>query len=155
MYYEADADLGRLRGKTVAVLGYAAQGHAHALDLKDSGVNGVVGLYKGSSSKAQAESAGLTVLSTAEAAKAGDVIMFTIPDQVQRQVYQQDVEPNLTEGKTVMFAHGFNIHFNQIVAPKSVDVSMIAPKAPGQRVREVFVEGSGVPCLIAFHQDRK
>jgi len=153
MYYDADADLGRLRGKTVAILGYGAQGHAHALNLKDSGVNVVVGLYKGSLSKAKAETAGLKVVENAEAVKAADVVMFTIPDQIQRQVYLQDVEPHLQDGQTIMFAHGFNIHFNQIVAPKTVDVSMIAPKAPGTRVREVFVEGSGVPCLIAVHQD--
>ena len=153
MYYDTDADLGRLRGKTVAMLGYGAQGHAHALNLKDSGMNVVVGLYKGSLSKAKAEAAGLTVLENAEAVKQADVIMFTLPDQVQRQVYLQDVEPHLREGQTIMFAHGFNIHFNQIVAPKFVDVSMIAPKAPGTRVREVFTEGSGVPCLIAVHQD--
>jgi ketol-acid reductoisomerase len=153
IYYDADADLGRLRGKTVAVLGYGAQGHAHALNLKDSGVNVVVGLYKGSPSKAKAEAAGLKVVENAEAVKQADVIMFALPDQVQRQVYLQDVEPNLREGQTIMFAHGFNIHFNQVVPPKFVDVSMIAPKAPGTRVREVFEEGSGVPCLIAVHQD--
>jgi ketol-acid reductoisomerase len=153
IYYDADADLGRLRGKTVAILGYGAQGHAHALNLKDSGVNVVVGLYKGSQSKAKAEAAGLKVVENAEAVKAADVVMFTIPDQTQRQVYLQDVEPNLRDGQTIMFAHGFNIHFNQVVPPKTVDVSMIAPKAPGTRVREVFVEGSGVPCLVAVHQD--
>ncbi|HEU5314646.1 MAG TPA: ketol-acid reductoisomerase [Chloroflexota bacterium] len=153
IYYDADADLGRLRGKTVAVLGYGAQGHAHALNLKDSGVSVVVGLYEGSQSKQKAESAGLKIVENAEAVKAADVVMFTIPDQTQRQVYLQDVEPNLRDGQTIMFAHGFNIHFNQIVPPKTVDVSMIAPKAPGTRVREVFVEGSGVPCLIAVHQD--
>src|ERR671929_1359759 len=153
MYYDADADLGRLRGKRVAILGYGAQGHAHALNLKDSGVDVVVGLYKGSPSKRKAEEAGLTVVENAEAVRQADVVMFTIPDQVQRQVYLQDVEPNLRDGQTIMFAHGFNIHFNQIVPPKFVDVSMIAPKAPGTRVREVFVEGSGVPCLIAVYQD--
>jgi ketol-acid reductoisomerase len=153
VYYDADADLGRLRGKTVAILGYGAQGRAHALNLKDSGVNVIVGLYEGSPSKAKAEAAGLKVLPNAEAVKQADVIMFAVPDQVQRQVFLQDVEPNLREGQTIMFAHGFNIHFNQIVPPKFVDVSMIAPKAPGTRVREVFEEGSGVPCLIAVHQD--
>ena len=153
IYYDADADLGRLRGKTVAVLGYGAQGHAHALNLNDSGVNVVVGLYKGSGSKAKAEAAGLKVVENGEAVKAADVVMFTIPDQTQRQVYLQDVQPHLRDGHTIMFAHGFNIHFNQITPPPFVDVSMIAPKAPGTRVREVFVEGSGVPCLIAVHQD--
>lgn len=153
MFYDADADLGRLRGKTVAVIGYGAQGHAHALNLKDSGVNAVVGLYKGSPSRAKAQGAGLTVLDNADAVQSADVVMLTIPDQVQRQVYQQDIEPHLRDGHTLMFAHGFNIHFNQIQPPQFVDVSMIAPKAPGTRVREVFVEGSGVPCLIAVHQD--
>ena len=153
MYYDADADLGRLRGKKVAVLGYGSQGHAHALNLKDSGVDVVVGLYPGSASKAKAEAQGLTVLSNAEAVRAADVIMLTIPDQVQRQVYLEDIAPNLREGQTLMFAHGFNIHFNQILPPPFVDVSMVAPKAPGTRVREVFVEGSGVPCLVAVFQD--
>ena len=153
MYYDADADLGRLRGKKVAILGYGAQGHAHALNLKDSGVDVVVGLYKGSPSRRKAEEAGLSVVENADAVRQADVVMFTIPDQVQRQVYLQDVEPNLRDGQTIMFAHGFNIHFNQIVPPKFVDVSMIAPKAPGTRVREVLVEGSGVPCLIAVYQD--
>ncbi len=153
MYYDADGDLGRLRGKKVAILGYGAQGHAHALNLKDSGVDVVVGLYKGSPSRRRAEEAGLSVVENPEAVRQADVVMFTIPDQVQRQVYLQDVEPNLRDGQTIMFAHGFNIHFNQIVPPKFVDVSMVAPKAPGHRVREVFVEGSGVPCLIAVYQD--
>ncbi|MGH2351232.1 MAG: ketol-acid reductoisomerase [Chloroflexota bacterium] len=153
MYYDADADLGRLRGKKVAVLGYGSQGHAHSLNLKDSGVDVVVGLYQGSSSWEKAESAGLQVMANADAVKASDFVMFTIPDQVQRQVYLQDVAPHLREGQTLMFAHGFNIHFNQIVPPEFVDVSMVAPKAPGTRVREVFVEGSGVPCLVAVHQD--
>jgi ketol-acid reductoisomerase len=153
MYYDADADLGRLRGKKVAILGFGSQGHAHALNLKDSGVDVVVGLYAGSASKAKAEAQGLPVLSNAEAVKAADVIMLTIPDQVQRQVYLEDIAPNLREGQTLMFAHGFNIHFNQILPPPFVDVSMVAPKAPGTRVREVFVEGSGVPCLVAVFQD--
>jgi ketol-acid reductoisomerase len=153
IYYDADADLGRLRGKKVAVLGYGAQGHAHALNLKDSGVDVIVGLYQGSPSKRKAEEAGLAVVENAEAVRQSDVVMFTIPDQVQRSVYLQDVEPNLRDGQTIMFAHGFNIHFNQVIPPRFVDVSMIAPKAPGTRVREVFVEGSGVPCLIAVYQD--
>jgi ketol-acid reductoisomerase len=153
MYYDADADLGRLRGKKVAILGFGSQGHAHALNLKESGVDVVVGLYKGSRSWEKAESAGLTVVENAEAVRRADFVMFTVPDQVQRQVYLQDVEPNLRDGQTIMFAHGFNIHFNQVVPPKFVDVSMVAPKGPGHRVREVFVEGSGVPALIAIHQD--
>lgn len=153
MYYDADADLGRLRGKKVAILGFGSQGHAHALNLKESGVDVVVGLYKGSPSREKAEAGGLTVVENAEAVRQADFVMFTIPDQVQRQVYLQDVEPNLREGQTLMFAHGFNIHFNQIVPPKFVDVIMVAPKGPGHRVREVFVEGSGVPALIAIHQD--
>ena len=153
MYYDADADLGRLRGKKVAILGYGSQGHAHALNLKDSGVDVVVGLYPGSASKAKAEGQGLQVLSNAEAVKAAEFVMLTIPDQVQRQVYLEDIAPHLREGQTLMFAHGFNIHFNQILPPPFVDVSMVAPKAPGTRVREVFVEGSGVPCLVAVFQD--
>jgi ketol-acid reductoisomerase len=153
MYYDADADLGRLRGKKVAVLGYGSQGHAHSLNLKESGVDVVVGLYQGSASWEKAEAAGLTVMANADAVRAADFVMFTIPDQVQRQVYLQDVEPNLRDGQTIMFAHGFNIHFNQVVPPKFVDVSMVAPKAPGHRVREVFQEGAGVPALIAVHQD--
>jgi ketol-acid reductoisomerase len=153
MYYDADADLGRLRGKKVAILGYGSQGHAHALNLKDSGVDVVVGLYPGSASKAKAEGQGLPVLSNAEAVKAAEFVMLTIPDQVQRQVYLEDIAPHLREGQTLMFAHGFNIHFNQILPPPFIDVSMVAPKAPGTRVREVFVEGSGVPCLVAVFQD--
>ncbi len=153
MYYDADADLGRLRGKKVAVLGFGSQGHAHALNLKDSGVDVVVGLYRGSPSWEKAQAQGVAVMTNAEAVQAADFVMFTIPDQVQRQVYLADVEPHLRDGQTIMFAHGFNIHFNQIVPPKSVDVSMVAPKGPGHRVREVFVEGSGVPALFAVQQD--
>jgi ketol-acid reductoisomerase len=153
MYYDADADLGRLRGKKVAVLGYGSQGHAHSLNLKDNGVAVCVGLYRGSPSWPKAEAAGLDVMANPEAVRAADLVVFTIPDQVQRQVYVQDVEPHLRDGQTVMFAHGFNIHFNQIVPPPFVDVSMVAPKAPGHRMREVFVEGSGVPALVAVHQD--
>ncbi|MDQ3700027.1 MAG: ketol-acid reductoisomerase [Chloroflexota bacterium] len=153
MYYDADADLGRLRGKKVAVLGFGSQGHAHALNLKDSGVDVVVGLYRGSPSWSKAEAQDLAVMTNTEAVQAADFVMFTIPDQVQRQVYLTDVEPHLRQGQTIMFAHGFNIHFNQIVPPKTVDVSMVAPKGPGHRVREVFVEGSGVPALFAVQQD--
>ena len=153
LYYDEDADLGRFRGKQVAVLGYGSQGHAHSLNLKESGVDVIVGLYKGSPSWDKAEKAGLVVVTNAEAVQMADFVMFTVPDQVQRQVYLQDVAPHLRDGQTIMFAHGFNIHFNQIVPPKFVDVSMVAPKAPGTRVREVFVEGSGTPCLVAVHQD--
>jgi ketol-acid reductoisomerase len=153
MYYDADADLGRLRGKRVAVLGFGSQGHAHALNLKDSGVDVVVGLYHGSPSRPKAAAAGLEVLPNAEAVRAADFVMFTIPDQAQRQVYLDDVAPYLRGGQTVMFAHGFNVHFHQIVPPEHVDVSMVAPKGPGHRVREVYVEGSGVPALVAVHQD--
>jgi ketol-acid reductoisomerase len=153
MYYDADADLGRLRGKKVAVLGFGSQGHAHALNLNDSGVAVIVGLYEGSPSRAKAVAAGLEVGTVAEATRAADFIMFALPDQVQREVYLHDVAPNLDAGKSLMFAHGFNVHFSQIVAPKDVDVIMVAPKSPGHRVREVFVEGSGVPCLFAVHQD--
>ena len=153
MYYDADADLGRLRGKKVAILGFGSQGHAHALNLHDSGVAVIVGLYEGSPSRAKATAAGLEVGTVAEATRAADYIMFALPDQVQREVYLHDVAPNLTAGKTLMFAHGFNVHFSQIVAPKDVDVIMVAPKSPGHRVREVFTEGSGVPCLFAVHQD--
>ena len=153
MYYDADADIGRFRGKKVAVLGFGSQGHAHALNLHDSGVAVIVGLYEGSPSQAKAVAAGLEVGTVAEATRAADFIMFALPDQIQREVYLHDVVPNLTSGKTLMFAHGFNVHFSQIVAPKDVDVSMVAPKSPGHRVREVFTEGSGVPCLFAVHQD--
>ncbi|MBU6288632.1 MAG: ketol-acid reductoisomerase [Chloroflexi bacterium] len=153
MYYDADADLGRLRGKKVAILGFGSQGHAHALNLHDSDVAVIVGLYEGSPSRAKAAAAGLEVGSVAEATRAADFIMFALPDQVQREVYLHDVAPNLSAGKTLMFAHGFNVHFSQIVAPRDVDVIMVAPKSPGHRVREVFTEGSGVPCLFAVHQD--
>ncbi len=153
IYYEDQADLSQLDGKTVAVLGYGSQGHAHALSLKDSGVEVVVGLYEGSKSKAKAEADGLRVLSNAEAAKEADFIMFTLPDPIQGKVYEEDVAPNLKAGDTLMFAHGFNIRYGQITPPENVDVSMVAPKAPGHRVREVFVEGSGVPALVAIHQD--
>jgi ketol-acid reductoisomerase len=153
MYYDADADLGRLRAKKIAILGFGSQGHAHALNLHDSGVAVIVGLYEGSPSRAKALAAGLEVGTVAEATRVADYIMFALPDQIQREVYLHDVAPNLTAGKTLMFAHGFNVHFSQIVAPKDVDVSMVAPKSPGHRVREVFTEGSGVPCLFAVHQD--
>ena len=153
IYYQQDCDLGRLDGKTVAIIGYGSQGHAHALNLKDSGVNVVVGLYEGSSSRAKAESQGLKVLSVAEAAKAADVIMILIPDEKQAKLYKEEIAPNLSEGKTLAFAHGFNIHFGCIVPPKNVNVIMIAPKGPGHTVRSEYQAGKGVPCLIAVEQD--
>ncbi len=152
-YYDADADLSILSDKTVAVLGYGSQGHAHALNLKDSGVDVVVGLRKESSSWEKAEQAGLRVATTAEASKQGDLIMVLIPDQTQRATYENDIEPNLEKGNALLFAHGFNIHFNQIQPPKNVDVFMIAPKGPGHLVRRVYEEGAGVPCLLAIYQD--
>jgi ketol-acid reductoisomerase len=153
LYYENQADLTRLNGKTIAVIGYGSQGHAHALNLNDSGVDVVIGLHEGSRSKAKAEADGLTVLSVAEAAKRGDVIMILIPDTKQAEVYHAHIEPHLEPGNTLMFAHGFNIRFEQIKPPDFVDVSMVAPKAPGHRVREVFTEGAGVPGLIAVEQN--
>jgi ketol-acid reductoisomerase len=152
-FYEKDGDLSRLKGKTIAIIGYGSQGHAHALNLRDSGLNVVVGLHDGSKSRAKAESAGLKVLPTAEAAKAADVIMILVADHIQGELFHRDIEPNLAPGKTLMFAHGFNIHFKQIGSPEGVDVSMVAPKAPGHRVRELFTEGVGVPALVAVHQD--
>ena len=151
--YDKDIDDSILRDKTVAVLGYGSQGHAHALNLKDSGFNVIVGLYEGSRSKQTAEAAGLEVVPNAEATKRADLIAFCLPDTVQKKVYEEDVEPNLTEGKTLLFAHGFTIFYDQINPPANVDVVMIAPKAPGHRVRAVFERGLGVPCLIAVHQD--
>ncbi|MDP9472854.1 MAG: ketol-acid reductoisomerase [Chloroflexota bacterium] len=153
IYYEDDADLSTLEGKTVAVIGYGSQGHAHALNLRDSGVDVVVGLHEGSKSRDRARSDGLRVESVADAAKMADIVMILVPDQTQKQVYEESVRPNLTPGKTLMFAHGFNIHFGQIAPPDGVDVSMIAPKSPGDRVRELFEEGVGVPALVAVHQD--
>jgi ketol-acid reductoisomerase len=153
MYYDQDADLDLIKGRQIAIIGYGSQGHAHAQNLKDSGCDVTVGLYRGSKSWQEVERAGLAVTTVDEAAKNSDIIMMVVPDQVCRKVYDDSVANGLAPGKTLMFAHGFNIHFNQIVPPKFVDVSMIAPKAPGTRVREVFVEGSGVPCLIAVYQD--
>ena len=153
IYYENQADLGNLKGKKIAVLGYGSQGHAHALSLQDSGLDVRVGLYPGSKSWAKAEADGARVVSTADAAKEADMIMFTLPDPIQSKVYAEDVAPNLKTGDTLMFAHGFNIRYGFIQAPANVDVSMVAPKAPGHRVREVFKEGSGVPALVAVHQD--
>ena len=153
IYYDKDADLSYLNGKTVAIIGYGSQGHAHALNLKDSGVDVVVGLYEGSKSWPKAEAAGLKVMSVADAAKAADIVMMLIPDTKQPDVYHESVEPNLKPGNTLMFAHGFNIRFQQIVPPESVDVSMVAPKAPGHRVRELYVEGVGTPALVAVEQN--
>lgn len=152
-YYDSDADLGVLSGKTVAVLGYGSQGHAHALNLKDSGVEVVVGLRKESSSWEKAEKAGLNVSTTAEASKKGDIIMVLIPDQNQVDAYMNDIKPNLEKGNALAFAHGFNIHFNQIKPPEDIDVFMVAPKGPGHLVRRVYEEGAGVPCLLAIYQD--
>ena len=152
-FYEKDGSLAPLQGKTVAIIGYGSQGHAHALTLRDSGINVVVGLYAGSKSKAKAEAAGLKVLSVGDAAKAGDFIMILLPDHLQGDTYRNEIAPHMKKGKTLMFAHGFNIHFNEIKPPADIDVSMIAPKAPGHRVRELFTEGVGVPALIAVAQD--
>jgi ketol-acid reductoisomerase len=152
-YYEKDGNLDYLKGRTVAIIGYGSQGHAHALNLRDSGVDVVVSEAPGSPSWAKAEAAGLKVMTTPEAAKAGNVIMILVPDHVQAAVYNKDIAPHMTAGKTLMFAHGFNIHFKQIAPPKDIDVTMIAPKAPGHRVRELFVEGVGVPALVAVEQN--
>jgi ketol-acid reductoisomerase len=153
MYYDADANLDLLNGKTVAIIGYGSQGHAHALNLKDSGVNVIVGLYPGSKSTAKAEAAGLKVHSVADAAKAADFIMILLPDEVQRAVYAEEIEPNLKAGNVLAFAHGFNIHFGQVVPPADVDVVMIAPKGPGHLVRRTYEQGQGVPALFAVYQD--
>jgi ketol-acid reductoisomerase len=152
-FYEKDGSLDRLQGKTIAIIGYGSQGHAHALNLRDSGLRVLVGLHAGSKSRAKAEAAGLEVLTVADAAKAGDFIMVLLPDHVQGEIYRQEIAPHLSEGKTLMFAHGFNIHFGEIKPPAGIDVSMIAPKAPGHRVRELFIEGVGVPALVAIAQD--
>jgi ketol-acid reductoisomerase len=153
MYYDSDADLSRLEKKKVAIIGYGSQGHAHALNLHESGVDVVVGLYKGSPSWAIAEEAGLQVTTAAEAAKMADVIMMLLPDEKQSKIYYESILPGLTKGKYLAFAHGFNIHFGQIKPPADVNVIMIAPKGPGHTVRSQFQEGKGVPCLIALHQD--
>ena len=152
-YYEHDGDLARLDGKTVAVIGYGSQGHAHALNLKESGVDVVVGLYQGSKSWPKAEAAGLRVMTTAEAAKASDVVMILVADHLQADLYNNEIAPHMKRNDTLMFAHGFNIHFGAIQPSEEIDVSMVAPKAPGHRVRELFTEGVGVPALLAVHQD--
>ena len=153
MYYEQDADMSVLESKTVAIIGYGSQGHAHALNLHESGVNVIVGLYKGSPSWEKAEEAGLRVMTAAEAAKAGDVVMLLVNDEKQSRLYSESIEAGMTKGKYLAFAHGFNIHFGQITPPKDVNVIMIAPKGPGHTVRSQFQEGKGVPSLIAVHQD--
>ncbi|MEM9137171.1 MAG: ketol-acid reductoisomerase [Cyanobacteria bacterium P01_F01_bin.42] len=153
MYYDSDANLDILAGKTVAIVGYGSQGHAHALNLKDSGIDVVIGLYEGSRSAPKAKEEGLKVLSVSEAAKAADVIMILLPDDVQKSVYKESIEPHLSSGNVLAFAHGFNIHFGQIVPPSDVDVIMIAPKSPGHLVRRTYSQGQGVPCLFAVFQD--
>jgi len=153
MYYEQDCNLSLLSGKTVAVIGYGSQGHAHALNLHESGVNVVVGLYEGSKSWAIAQSAGLKVATAADAAAEADIIMILINDEKQARLYQDSIAKNLRAGKSLVFAHGFNIHFGQIVPPADVNVFMVAPKGPGHTVRSQYQEGKGVPCLIAVHQD--
>ncbi len=153
MYYQEDCNLSLLDGKKIAIIGYGSQGHAHALNLKDSGCDVIIGLYEGSKSWKRAEEQGFKVYTAAEAAKQADIIMILINDELQASLYKNDIEPNLKEGDMLMFAHGFNIHFNQIVPPKFVDVCMIAPKAPGHTVRSEYQIGRGTPCLIAVHQD--
>lgn len=153
MYYEKDCDLKRLVDQKVAIIGYGSQGHAHALNLKESGLEVVVGLYEGSASKAKAEAEGLQVMSVAAACEAADVVMMLLPDEKQREVYEASVKNQLQAGNALVFAHGFNIHFGQIQPPKDVDVFMIAPKGPGHLVRRVYQDGKGVPALVAVHQD--
>lgn len=153
IYYNTDCDLSLLDGRKVAIIGYGSQGHAHALNLKESGVDVVVGLYEGSKSWKKAEEQGLKVMTSADAAAWADIIMVLIPDELQAKLYKEAIEPNLNEGDMLMFAHGFNIHFNQIVPPKNVDVTMIAPKAPGHTVRSEYQAGKGTPCLVAVEQD--
>ncbi|WP_271629314.1 ketol-acid reductoisomerase [Caldicellulosiruptor sp. DIB 104C] len=153
IFYDQDCNLDLLKDKTVAVIGFGSQGHAHALNLRDSGVNVVVGLYHGSKSWAKAESHGLKVMTADEATKAADIIMILVNDEKQPKLYKESIEPNLKEGKAIAFAHGFNIHFGQIVPPPYVDVIMIAPKGPGHTVRSQYEEGKGVPALVAVHQD--
>jgi ketol-acid reductoisomerase len=152
-YYEKDGSLDNLKGRTIAIIGYGSQGHAHSLNLRDSGADVIVGLYPGSKSWQKAEAAGLKVMTTADAAKAADTVMILVSDHIQGDLYEKDIAPHMTAGKTLMFAHGFSIHFGVIKPPAGVDVSMIAPKAPGHRVRELFTEGVGVPALVAIHQD--
>jgi len=153
VYYDKDADLGLLKGKKIAVVGFGSQGHAHALNLKDSGLDVTVALYEGSKSWAKAEEAGLRVTTVPEAAQMADIIVMLAPDQNQRQIYEEGIAPHLRPGQMLMFAHGFNIHFHQIMPPSQVDVTMVAPKGPGHRLRELYVQGLGTPALLAVHQD--
>ena len=153
IYYQEDCNLSMLEGKTIAIIGYGSQGHAHALNLKEIGCNVIVGLYEGSESWAKAEAQGLKVYTAAEATKKADIIMILINDELQADLYKNDIEPNLEAGNMLMFAHGFNVHFGCITAPKDVDVAMIAPKAPGHTVRSEYLEGKGTPCLVAVEQD--
>jgi ketol-acid reductoisomerase len=153
IFYDKDADLSLLEGKTVAILGYGSQGHAHALNLKDSGVDVVVGLRPDSSSRAKAEEAGLEVLDIADAASRGDVVMVLLPDEKQAEVWEAEISDGIAAGNLLLFAHGFSIHFEQILPPPGVDVGMVAPKGPGHLVRRQYEEGHGVPCLMAVHQD--
>jgi ketol-acid reductoisomerase len=153
LYYNDNADLSLLNGKTIAVIGYGSQGHAHALNAKDSGMKVVIGLHEGSKSRAKAQSDGLEVMSVGEAVKAADVVMMLTPDTTQADIYEAEIAGNLRPGMMLMFAHGFNIHFGQIKPPADIDVTMVAPKAPGHRVREVYIDGGGVPGLIAVAQD--
>jgi ketol-acid reductoisomerase len=153
LYYDDDADLSLILDKKVAIIGYGSQGHAHALNLKDSGVQVAVGLKEGSNSRPKAEKAGVTVMTPAEAAKWADMVMILVPDEIQATLYKEDIEPNLEAGNALMFAHGFNIHFGKITPPDNIDVIMVAPKGPGHTVRREYVNGSGVPSLIAVSQD--
>ncbi|HMA01225.1 MAG TPA: NAD(P)-binding domain-containing protein, partial [Gemmatimonadaceae bacterium] len=153
IYYDGDADLEVLRGRRIAIIGFGSQGHAHALNLRDSGLDVCVGLYEGSKSKAKAEAAGIRVLSVADATKESQLVFLLTGDTSQKEIYERDIAPHLAPGKTLLFAHGFNIRYGQIVPPPGVDVSMVAPKSPGHRVREVFQHGGGVPALVAVHAD--
>ncbi len=153
VYYEKDADRSLIADRKVAILGYGSQGHAHALNLKESGIDVRVGLREGSSSRQKAEEAGLAVASLADATAEADVIMVLLPDTEQRRIYEESIAPNLDDGDALFFAHGFNIRFEQIVPPAGIDVAMVAPKGPGHLVRRTYTEGGGVPCLIAVHQD--
>ncbi|HLV11175.1 MAG TPA: ketol-acid reductoisomerase [Trueperaceae bacterium] len=153
IFYDSDADLTDLKGQTIAIIGYGSQGHAHALNARDSGCDVVVGLRRGSNSWAAAEAAGLRVMEVADAAAAGDIVMILLPDEVQGRVYREQVEPHLEPGNALAFAHGFNVHFHQITPPKAVDCFMVAPKGPGHLVRRTYRAGGGVPCLLAVHQD--
>lgn len=153
LFYDADCNQGLLDGKTVAIIGYGSQGHAHALNLKESGVNVIVGLYEGSKSWPIAEEAGLKVMTAADATKAADIVMILLPDERQAAIYKENILPNLEAGNSLVFAHGFNIHYGQIIPPADVNVFMIAPKGPGHTVRSQYQEGRGVPCLIAVYQD--